>query len=189
VTIAAGGSTTLAPDLGRFRLVTIGRAFHWMDRPDTLRRLDALVVPGGVIALFDDDHARVPDNAWVAGWEALLGRYNGDDPVRAAWRGPDWVRHEAILLDGPFPALEEITILDRRRIGLATLVDRALSMSSTAASRLGARTAALVADIGDWFAEAAPDGTLVEVIAASALLAGGARRRAGHIVPSTYYSL
>ena len=32
-----GGSDDLGPQLGRFQAVTIGRAFHWMDRPATLK--------------------------------------------------------------------------------------------------------------------------------------------------------
>jgi len=38
-----GSSDDLGPALGRFRLVVIGRAFHWMDRARTLQRLDGLI--------------------------------------------------------------------------------------------------------------------------------------------------
>ncbi|MBV9537727.1 MAG: class I SAM-dependent methyltransferase, partial [Acidisphaera sp.] len=47
-----GSSYDLSAALGRFRLVTMGRSFHWMDRHDTLRRLDALIDADGAIALF-----------------------------------------------------------------------------------------------------------------------------------------
>ena len=43
--LVQGSSYDLAPVLGRFRLVSIGRAFHWMDRADTLKRLDELIEP------------------------------------------------------------------------------------------------------------------------------------------------
>ena len=39
----SGSSFDIGSELGTFKLVTIGRAFHWMDRPDTLQRLDAMV--------------------------------------------------------------------------------------------------------------------------------------------------
>ena len=42
-----GGSYDLSPQMGLFRLVTIGRAFHWMDRLATLAMLDRIVEPGG----------------------------------------------------------------------------------------------------------------------------------------------
>jgi tRNA/tmRNA/rRNA uracil-C5-methylase (TrmA/RlmC/RlmD family) len=36
--LVLGGSEDLGPHLGRFRLVTMGRSFHWMDRDRTLVR-------------------------------------------------------------------------------------------------------------------------------------------------------
>ncbi|MGC2394843.1 MAG: class I SAM-dependent methyltransferase, partial [Rhodomicrobium sp.] len=41
----------------------IGRAFHWMDRPDTLQRPDAMVEREGAVALFADSHPKHRDNA------------------------------------------------------------------------------------------------------------------------------
>lgn len=49
-----GSSFDIGPELGTFKLVTIGRAFHWMDRSDTLQRLDGMVAKGGAVALFAD---------------------------------------------------------------------------------------------------------------------------------------
>ena len=46
-----GRAEETPPDLGQFRLVTIGGAFHWMDQPVVLKRLESLVAPGGGIAL------------------------------------------------------------------------------------------------------------------------------------------
>ena len=51
-----GSSRDLGPDLGTFRLAVIGRAFHWMDREETLRRLDAIIEPAGAVVLFGADH-------------------------------------------------------------------------------------------------------------------------------------
>src|ERR1700726_4352175 len=42
-----GSSYDLGSQLGMFDVVMIGRAFHWMDRADTLRRLDTLIKPDG----------------------------------------------------------------------------------------------------------------------------------------------
>ena len=50
--------------MGPFRLVTIGRAFHWMDRAATLAMLDRIVAPGGGVALFHDAHPPVAENGW-----------------------------------------------------------------------------------------------------------------------------
>ena len=50
-----GGSDDLGPQLGRFQAATIGRAFHWMDRPATLKQLDAMLEPDGAVILFSID--------------------------------------------------------------------------------------------------------------------------------------
>ena len=51
LTLWQGGSYDLTPDMGPFRLVTIGRAFHWMDRAATLAMLDRIVAPAAAVAL------------------------------------------------------------------------------------------------------------------------------------------
>src|SRR5262245_9499097 len=86
-----GSSRDLGPALGRFRLVTIGRAFHWMDRVETLRRLAAIVEPDGAVVLFGDDHPRLPDNRWRRDFKALIDRYAEGDAVRAHIESADWV--------------------------------------------------------------------------------------------------
>jgi ubiquinone/menaquinone biosynthesis C-methylase UbiE len=42
---------SIGPALGKFRLVTVGSAFHWMDRSLVLQRCHAMLSPGGSIAL------------------------------------------------------------------------------------------------------------------------------------------
>lgn len=168
-----GSSADLAPGLGPFRLVTIGRAFHWMDRAETARRLDGLIEPGGALTLFRTDHPDLPDNAWRAGFRQVV-----DAAViggqRAAWRQPGWVPHEAVLLDSAFSDLRRLSVLERRRTPAGALVDRALSMSSTSRARLGeAGVAALVAAVT---ATLPPDGMVTEVVESTALIA---RRPAG----------
>ncbi len=171
VELVLGSSDDLSPRLGRFRMAVMGRSFHWMDRTETLRRLDALVEPGGAVALFDEEHPDVPDNAWLAEYRTLLERYASDDPERALRQSEDWVRHEAILLDSPFSRLERIGIIERRRIGAGRLVDRALSQSSTSRARLGAEADRLAAEIAAYMRRVAPDGLAIEVVESTAIVA------------------
>jgi hypothetical protein len=171
VELVRGSSRDLSPELGTFRLSVMGRSFHWMDRAETLRRLDALIEPEGAVVLFHADHPEVPDNAWLAGYEALLERYSGDDPSRAVHHSTDWVRHEAFLLDSPFARLQRLGIIERRRIPADRLVDRALSQSSTSRARLGARADQLTGEIAAFAAGAAPDGIATEVVESTALVA------------------
>jgi SAM-dependent methyltransferase len=175
IRFVAGGSDDLAPSLGRFRLVVMGRSFHWMDRAATLRRLDALVEPGGAVVLFHTGHAAVPDNAWAERFSELRRRYRGDGREQpgpnAAASGAPWVRHEAFLLASPFCCVEGHSVLEEGKVDAARLTARAFSMSGTAPERLGEHAAELERDILALVHDAASDGHLTEVIESSALIA------------------
>jgi SAM-dependent methyltransferase len=165
-----GSSYDLGPHLGRFSLVTMGRSFHWMDRVDTLRRLDEIVDTEGVVALFSADHPDLPDNAWRVEYRAILDRYAERDTGRHR-RGPGWVPHSAVLLDSPFSVIEEMSVIERRPLAAPVLVERALSMSSTSRAILGDRTDAFMRELTALIDRLAPSGGLVEVVATTALMA------------------
>ncbi|MEV0030150.1 class I SAM-dependent methyltransferase [Nocardia sp. NPDC050793] len=102
VTWAQGSSSDLPGEFGRFRLVTIGRAFHWMDREQVLAALDSMVEDGLVIA---NDHCLVrPVTAWQLAIEEVQHRFLPPDqrsgtPTVADARES----HEQILARSPFP--------------------------------------------------------------------------------------
>src|SRR5262249_38580810 len=130
IELREGSSRELGADPGTFGLVVIGRAFHWMDRQETLLRLDRIVEPRGAVALFGDDQPKVPDNHWGETFGRLIDRYAEGDAARAARRAPGWLSHEAVLLGSPFAHLERISVIERRTTPVERLVDRALSLSS-----------------------------------------------------------
>jgi SAM-dependent methyltransferase len=134
-----GSSYDLSPALGRFRLVTMGRSFQWMDRVETLHRLEAMIEPGGAVALFNSGHRDAPETGWLAAYRALVHRYAEDDSSHVKRRSGVWVGHEAILFDSAFRVLDEIAVIERRQVKVGQLVQRALSRSSTAPERLGGR--------------------------------------------------
>lgn len=165
-----GSSNDIGPQLGRFRLVTMGRSFHWMDRVETLKRLDELVETRGVIALFHDRHLEVPENGWHRAYKSLLDAYTPEE-ARHTHRRPGWVPHVSVLLNSAFSELEEVASIDLRETAVETLVERAFSMSSTSPERLAERADALAGDIRRTMGSFAPDGTVTEVVATVALLA------------------
>jgi ubiquinone/menaquinone biosynthesis C-methylase UbiE len=167
ISFVQGGSLDLSPALGSFRLVTMGRSFHWMDRAETLRRLDAIIEPGGAVALFDSTHANVPENAWYEAYRAVVRRYAADDAAHVRRRSGTWVRHEAFLLDSVFSVLDEIAVIERRRVSVRQLIDRAFSRSSTAPDRLGERARELAAEIERVLGAR---GALTEVVSTVALI-------------------
>jgi SAM-dependent methyltransferase len=161
----------LGPHLDSFQIVTIGRAFHWMDRVDTLARLDSLIEPGGAVVLFGDSHPELPDNGWHPKYRALLARYSDGDAGWQRRRAPGWIPHEAILLASPFPMLERIGVIEQRQVAVDQLVDRAFSMSSTSHKRLRAKAKALAEEIRKLMLVYAVDGEVTEVVESEALIA------------------
>lgn len=164
-------SEDLGPAFGSFRMAVIGRAFHWMDRAETLRRLDRMIAPQGAVVLFGDDHPRVPDNRWRRDYRALIDAYAQGDPARERRRRAGYWQHETVLLASAFHELERVGIIERRRIETERLVDRALSMSSTSPARLGTRAGEFADRIREFAAGRAVGGLVTEVVESVALIA------------------
>ena len=165
-----GSSHDLGPAFGRFDLVVMGRSFHWMDRADTLRRLDPLIEPSGAVVLLGDAHPDLPDNAWRMPWREAVSRFRDLDGGRPH-HGPGWVRHEAPLFDSAFSRLDSVAAIDRRRIPVAALVERALSRSSTMRSRPGEFGTALSEAVLRALEAFIVDGMITEVVETYALIA------------------
>ena len=164
-----GSSYDLSDALGRFQLVTMGRSFHWMDRVETLKRLEQLVNPDGAIVLIKDAHPEVPDNAWHKTFKEVTDRYANDDVARQI--RATWLSHEAVLLDSPFRDLESVSVVTRHTTSVDTLVQRASSMSSTARSRLGDKADALSEELRDAMRVFSHGGELQEILTTTALIA------------------
>lgn len=165
IRFVAGSSYDLGLELGPFHLVAMGRSFHWMDRVDTLRRLDRMIDPTSAVALFHDSAPAVPANAWRQRWRDIRARYEPDGEPHE--RGPHWIRHEAILLDSPFAYLEHFGVIERRAIDVETIVRRTLSLGSSSSARIGDEAAAdMVTEI-----RAALADVREEVVETSALVA------------------
>ena len=167
----SGSSFDIGPQLGTFKLVTIGRAFHWMDRSDTLRRLDAMVEGDGAVALFSDSHPRHRDNAWVEPYQRIIDDHAAEDFQRARRCSVDWPSDEEILLDSPFARLERVSVVEKRSLPAEHLVERALSISAINEAVLGGKMDRLISDIQDLSLRFSLGGIVSEVIETSALIA------------------
>ena len=71
-----------SPVTSDFHLVVMGRSVHWMDRVDTLTRLDRMIEPAGAVALFHDSAPAIPANGWRKVWHdiclrSLMWRWGG----------------------------------------------------------------------------------------------------------------
>ena len=167
----SGSSFDLGPELGTFKVVTIGRAFHWMDRPDTLRRLDAMVERDGAVVLFSNSHPKHRDNAWVEPYQRIIDDHAAGDVQRVRSHSIDWPSDEEILLASPFAQLERVSVIEKRNLPAERLVERALSISAINEADLGAKMDSVINDIKDLSSRFSLEGTVSEVIETSALIA------------------
>jgi trans-aconitate methyltransferase len=166
-----GSSYDIGPSLGRFRLTAIGRAFHWMDRADTLQRLDGMIEPEGALALFCDRHPELQENAWRAVYNEVLDKYSAEDGARKQRKGADWVEHESVLLASPFSRLERIGVIESRRTPVGNIADRLLSLSSVSRDKIGARADDMIAELREKLAPFVRNGEFTEVVESQALIA------------------
>ena len=158
--------------LGPFRVVTMGRAFHWMDRAATLTALDGMVTADGAVVLFDDEHLRTAENRWRKELTGLADRYGrADMPHIVERRGAGYRRHESFLLDSPFRVLDGFSVITKRELSADDVVGLAFSLSTCSLAKLGERATAFEAELRAELARLSPEGRFTEVVEMEALVA------------------
>jgi ubiquinone/menaquinone biosynthesis C-methylase UbiE len=109
-----GGSETLPEmeaTLGRFKLVTMGTSFHWMDREKILNELYEIIIDGGGIVIVWNTSiwTRTP-NDWQSAAKTVIKKYLGEE--RRAGSGYFQVlprRHEEFVSESRFIRMETWT--------------------------------------------------------------------------------
>ncbi len=132
-----GSSFDLGADLAPLDLITIARAFHWMDRDATLQRLDELVRPGGAVVLVNTDLHPVGTSTWLAAFEELRKAHGRFDAFYHWRKSEAWEEHVSVLMRSAFSQVDRISVFDRREVSLDEIVARAFSFSANSPSTLG----------------------------------------------------
>jgi SAM-dependent methyltransferase len=107
-----GDSTDLPGEFGYFRLVTMGRSFHWMDREQVIVALDAVVEDHGAIVIANDSCLVRPTTAWQQSIADYQHRFLPPDSVRTnpfasgSSTAVDHQSHEQVLARSPFPHVD-----------------------------------------------------------------------------------
>lgn len=130
VRTVVGRAEELGPELGRFRLTTIGRAFHWLERDTVLERLHEL--SEGVAITGDPTPPGEP-------WETVSGvvaEFVGDR--RPKHSGESWGE---VVARSPYGSVEEHAIEVERRWTLDEVVGYTFSLSWAARKLFGDRAA------------------------------------------------
>jgi len=182
-----GSSFDLPSDSESFRLITMGRAFHWMDGAATLSALNTRVADEGALAFFDDDHPRTTENAWRFALRDLANRYgrNQSHHIVQANR-PEFRSHHALLLDSAFNRLDGISAFVRREVTADEIVGLAFSLSTTSPEKLGDRAKAFEDELRLALAEISPAGRFTEIAELTALVAKREPRDSAPVSPALY---
>jgi ubiquinone/menaquinone biosynthesis C-methylase UbiE len=167
-----GSSFDLDAGLAPLSLVTIARAFHWMDREATLTRLDELIAPGGAVALVNTELHPSATTRWHEQFEELRtshGRF--DDFYR--WRKSEaWEEHTSVLLRSAFSSVERISVFEARTARIEEVVARAQSFSANSPAALGENGRAdYEAQVRARMLAIAPDGAFPEIVESVAIIA------------------
>jgi trans-aconitate methyltransferase len=92
-------------------LVTICRAFHWLDQAAVLALLDAQVAPDGAVAIFGDNSFWVAGSPWKQAVRAVIQDFLGEQ--RRAGTGT-FTHHDRpyseIMEESPFNQVDEIRV-------------------------------------------------------------------------------
>jgi SAM-dependent methyltransferase len=169
--LVEGSSYDLSPALGRFRLATIGRAFHWMDREATLVALDQIIEPGGAVVLFASERLETPG----ANWPALVKRLREEFvPERAAarrWRRTEREKQGAVLARSAFSRIDYRAVIVSRTLTPDAIVGVVHTLSDTSPDALGDRRPAFERALREGLAQLSPEGNFAEVVEVSAVIA------------------
>lgn len=152
---------------GLFHAVTVGDAFHWMDRDATLRALDALVAPAGGVALATNGGSIWSGGAsWHRVTREVIQRWLG--PERRAGAGgytPPPDRFEDSLARSPFRHTSTRRFSIERAWDLDRLVGLLYSTSFCSPRVLGNRREAFETDLRASLLALDPRGVYREVVA------------------------
>lgn len=166
--------TTISSKIGEIDLTAIGRAFHWMDREQTLRDLSAITKSGGGVVIIGDNGPRdgPPGNPWKAVIDETVRHWLGDSRkagTKGTYTHPE-KRFEAILKESPFHNLESVKISTTRTWTIDQIIGYLYSTSSTSIPVLGDKKELFEADLRRRLLSLDPGGLFNEEVTTQVLM-------------------
>jgi SAM-dependent methyltransferase len=162
-TLIEGKAEALPESVGRFDVVTIGRALHWMDRVGMAALLPRLVASDGAIVVCSSGSAPDGSNPW-------LDQYN---EARQVWSGAgNSGRHRevlaAVLAGTRLKLAEEISVETSHEVSVNDLARRVLTFSTSSPAVLGDKAEAMLRDVEQRLLPLSRDGLLTEIVRSTA---------------------
>jgi SAM-dependent methyltransferase len=153
----------LDDSIGRFRLVSAGNSFHWMDRERMLSFLYPIIEAGGGIAVLGQGAGIPPPPPvpWRKAIIAVIERYLGAERRnRYGVYKPGAELHDAVLARSRFAGLEEYTENFEPEWSVDSILGNLYSMSFCSRALLGDRVDDFERDLRAALAEVCPSGRL-----------------------------
>jgi SAM-dependent methyltransferase len=166
VTLIESKAETLPSDVGRFDVVTIGRALHWMDCDAMAVIFERLVAPDGTILVCSSNSAADGRNPW-------LDEYN---KARRFWSesigGERYHRQLGAVLQGTqFQVTGAIAVETSHQLSVSDLARRVLTFSSSSPAVLGNKVEPMLRDVERRLLPLSCEGFLTEIVVSTAQVA------------------
>lgn len=175
VTLIESRAEDLPADIGRFDLVTIGRALHWLDQSMLGALFERLVAPDGAVAICASSSASAGRNPWIEEYAAARREWSDKALWSQSRSGQRVHRALSAVLEGtPFRAAEVIEVESTKETTVADLAQRMLTFSSSSPAALGDKVEPMLRDVEARLMPASRNGVLTEIVISTAQIA---RRR------------
>lgn len=155
----------ISPELGRFRLVTCGSSFHWMNREEVLRRSYGLLSPEGGIAILGGRSFWGGEQEWEQAVVRVVKRWLGEE--RRAGKGvfpKSLERHEEVVARSAFKWMKMGEHRLRHVWDIASIIGHLYSTSYCRRSLLGNKAQAFEEDLQNTLLEIDPTGRFEQEI-------------------------
>jgi ubiquinone/menaquinone biosynthesis C-methylase UbiE len=165
----------LSRDINEVDLTVIARAFHWMDREQTLKDGYQLTKRGGGVAIIQDNGPR--DMPATSAWKSVLDkavRFWLGDTRMAGTKGTyshPVKRHEELLQKSEFLNLEYVKVETKRTWNTDQIIGYLYSTSSSSIPVLGDKKERFEEDVRRRLLAINPDGVFEEEVTTSILMA------------------
>ena len=171
---AVARAETLELPASSVDLVTIGNAFHRLDRPIVARRVLGWLKPDGALALFWSDAPWSPGRDWQAALGRTISKWT--QRTGAATRIPEGWRREDypddhVLRDVGFSRFSEYTVAESQTWTIEAIFGFLRSTSFASRDALGAEAEAFEADVRRVLTSLNPQGTYEQIVTFVARLA------------------
>jgi SAM-dependent methyltransferase len=172
VTWARGSSADLPIGFGPFRLVTMGRSFHWMDRERVLSALEGMVDAEGGLAIANDGCLVRPTTAWQHAIDDVQQRFLPTD-WRAGSPNPSDTgdSHSEVLARSPFRCVHRLVHEFTREWTIEEAIGYLYSTSLPLRRLLGERRADFEREVTNALLAIEPSGRFIEPVALEVLTA------------------